>query len=242
MPPLFAALMLVLFCSLKASQNQETRFSPPSNSTEDSDFEKMALISKIKHGGGTVRERAQMAESIKFCFLRAQNHLFKLSRAALDGLIQYLSQTADVDLLRRGVRTMAKKYAEISARDLSRFQSLEKIFPFKELLKDLKEISVKLEAVATKTPIFIAQIYKKKLYSKELFDQTKHRFIKAFKDFQLSKSVGGKLLENSFQELKQATIGLKLAMAPEKTLAEKTGAQLESIPETAAKLFSTLKS
>lgn len=245
MPSIFTALFFIVSSftvNFDNYFNQTNKTSPFLASCEDSDFEKIALISKIKHGGGTSRERAQMAESIKLCLYLARKLINKLSNSAHDGLIQYLNQSFDADLLRRQIRRSAKKYAEITARDFSKFASLEKIFPFSESLKELKEISIKLEAAATGTSNFIAAIYKKKFYSKELFNQTKHRFIKAFKEFELCKSVGGKNAENAYQELKKMTIALKMAMEPEKTLAEKTRLQIEQIVENAAKLFSSLNS
>ncbi len=225
---------------LITSFDQKPSFQSKSGPSEISDFEQTLLIMKISHGSGTSKDRLAISESIKFRLIQAQKFIGRLYKLTFDELKEYLNNSFDVDRLRRQIRMTAKKYAEIVSSDYARFKSLQQLFPFTEPLKEMHEIRIKLEMAATKTPDFIAMIYKKKIYKPELLNQLKSQFVRTYKEFQLSKNIDGQTPKNTLQSLIKATLCLKLAIEPEKTISQKTEQQIGQIQETADKFFKVL--
>lgn len=97
-----------------------------------------------------------------------------------------------------------------------------------------------LELAETDTPEYIAGIFKKKIYNKELLDQATQKLKKAFKEYAAAQPQGGQALAKALRALTRATLILKMAANPVRTFSQKTKSQMERIVASAQKIFTML--
>lgn len=171
---------------------------------------------------------------------RAASTFDKLMDIALNSLSVYINEEFDVDKLKSHIYRSAANLECFVSREFEKFNSLSNISNFKEPVDKIGNYLDKMKQARKNPGLFLWKVFR--TYSSRFcsLDRAKEEYIKAWEKFSCLREQDSKIMSARVAFVR-ATITLRMAMAPLKTLGETTDKQLKKVFSRAGDLYAFAK-